>query len=151
MNNWGSWTWNRPKTNKNNNTIKQEVGIWRSWSEQKHNIRVKYCVKKGELTQDLHQVISLSTRMVVGLSCSDVSGEAGVGVGYISEPTERQATVHTLHALILIVFGFLMYLFLVISINSIWPHMATPVKKFWRSPWDGQSGQVLKVFLHCVY
>lgn len=93
---------------------------------------VKYCVKKGELTQDLHQVISLSTRMVVGLSCSDFSGEAGVG--YISEPTERQATVHTLQALILIVFAFLMYLFLVISINSIWPHMATPVKKFWRSP-----------------
>lgn len=42
---------------------------------------MKYCVKKGELTQDLHQVISLSTRMVVGLSCSDVSGEAGVGGG----------------------------------------------------------------------
>lgn len=90
MNNWGSWTWNRPKTNTNNNTIKQEVGVWRSWSEQKHNIRVKYCVKKGELTQDLHQVISLSTCMVVGLSCSDVSGEAGGVWVCVSQQRDRQ-------------------------------------------------------------
>lgn len=62
---------------------------------------MNYCVKKGELTQDFHQVISLSTRMVVGLSCSDVSGEAGVGGGGwgTSQSQQRDRQQFTLYML----------------------------------------------------
>lgn len=63
----------------------------------------------------------------------------------VCEPTERQATIHTLHALMLIVFGFLIVpIFSDINFNSIWPHMAT-VKKILEEPlrwteWAGFKG-----------